>query len=578
MRWSQLLIPTLRDDPAGAESASHRLLSRAGYIQQIGSGIYSLLPLAQKVRLKIIAIIREEMQRIAAQECLLPVLSPTEYWTKSGRLETMGPIMFRLRDRKASELVLGVTHEEIFTHVASRHLQSYKQLPQIWYHFQTKFRDELRPRGGLLRVREFTMKDSYSFDLDDAGLDHSYNLHKEAYLRIFKRLGIDVIVAEADSGIMGGASSAEFLLPTEAGEDILIHCRSCQYASNQEKAESLSTKVEDGESQEELVKFATPGVRTIAELEAFEGGASADRQIKTLVLRGQIGLFLVLLRGDAELHLERLRIFMEDESIEAADADEIKAFLGAEPGSLGAVGLSASTLVLADQALAGRSNMVTGANQDGFHYRGVSMDRDIKVGRWAFLRIVREGDACVRCGDGLRVENALELGHIFKLGRAYSEALGATVLNEDGSKTALVMGSYGIGVERVLAASVEISHDKKGIIWPLAIAPYSVLITPVNMADEAIAGAAEEIYSRLKVAGFDVLLDDRHLRAGVKFNDGDLIGIPIRITVGKKIASQEVEIFERSTNSNSLVPVADLVKEIEKLMRILNCPASKSAS
>lgn len=569
MRWSQLLIPTLRDDPAGAESASHRLLSRAGYIQQIGSGIYSLLPLAQKVRLKIIAIIREEMERIAAQECLLPVLSPTDYWTKSGRLTTMGPIMFRLRDRKASELVLGVTHEEIFTHVASRHLQSYKQLPQIWYHFQTKFRDELRPRGGLLRVREFTMKDSYSFDLDDAGLDHSYNLHKEAYLRIFKRLGIDVIVAEADSGIMGGASSAEFLLPTEAGEDVLIHCLSCRYASNQEKAESLATTVDDGESIEELVKFATPDVRTIAELEAFEGGAAADRQIKTLVYKGQKGLFLVLLRGDAELHLERLRIFMQDESIEAADAAEIKSFLGAEPGSLGAVGLSASTMVLADQALAGRFNMVTGANQDGFHYRGVSIDRDIKVSRWAFLRMVREGDACVRCEKSLKVENALELGHIFKLGSAYSEALGATVLTEDGSKTALVMGSYGIGVERVLAASVELGHDEKGIIWPLAIAPYSVLITPVNMGDEAIADAAEEIYSRLKEAGIEVLLDDRHLRAGVKFNDGDLIGIPIRITVGKKIASQEVEIFERSTNSNTLVPVSELVKELETKVRLV---------
>lgn len=569
MRWSQLLIPTSRDDPAGAESASHRLLSRAGYIQQIGSGVYSLLPLAQRVRLRIIAIIREEMERIAAQECLLPVLSPTDYWEKSGRLTTMGPIMFRLRDRKASELVLGVTHEEIFTHVASRHIQSYKQLPQIWYHFQTKFRDELRPRSGLLRVREFTMKDSYSFDLDEAGLDNSYNLHKEAYLRIFKRLGIDVIVAEADSGIMGGASSAEFLLPVEAGEDVLIHCLSCQYASNQEKAESLVSAVDDGQPFEELLKFATPGVKTILELEAFEGGASADRQIKTLVLRGRTGLFLVLLRGDCELDMDRLRLFMNDESVEAADTEEIKAFLGAEPGSLGAVGLSSSTMVLADQALAGRFNMVTGANQDGFHYRGVSLDRDIKVSRWAFLRKVREGDACVNCADALRVENALELGHIFKLGSSYSEALGATVLDEEGSKKALVMGSYGIGVERVLAASVEISHDEKGIIWPLAIAPYTVLITPVNMDDEAIAEAAEEIYSRLKSAGFDVLLDDRPLRAGVKFNDGDLIGIPIRITVGKKIASQEVEIFERSTNSNTLVSVADLIAQLEERMGLV---------
>lgn len=559
MRWSRAFISTLREDPAGVESASHRLLLRGGYIQQIGSGIYSLLPLAQRVRRKLMRIIREELDSIGAQECLLSALSPTEYWKQSGRLDSMGDIMFRLKDRKSSELVLGVTHEEIFTHIASKHINSYKQLPQMWYQFQTKFRDELRPRGGLLRVREFTMKDSYSFDIDENGLDQSYNLHKDAYEKIFARCGLQVNIAEADSGIMGGAQSAEFLLITESGEDKLVVCPDCSYNANLEKALGRVSPCDDGPEELPLEKFATPGIRTIAELESFEDGVAADRQIKTLIFKGAKRLHIILVRGDQELNEVALAVNLKEDSLRPAEADEIFSLMGAHPGSLGAVNFDSSEVeVVADLSLKGRFNMQTGANENDYHFKNVSVERDVKVDRWENLRLLKEGESCLECGGSLKIENALEVGHIFKLGTKYSHSLGATALKEDGSKIDLVMGSYGIGVERLMAAIVETSHDEKGIVWPVAAAPYQILITPVNMNDSTMAEVAEEIYGKLLSAGHEVLLDDRQVRAGVKFNDGDLIGIPIRITVGKKAVNREVEVFSRRTGATTNTAIEDL--------------------
>ena len=562
MRWSQLFIPTLRQDPTGVESNSHRLLLRAGYIQQIGSGIYCLLPLAARVRLKIMAIIREELDKIGAQECLLSVLSPAEIWQKSGRYETVGDIMFRLKDRKDSELVLGVTHEEPFTYIAHRHINSYKQLPQIWYQFQTKFRDELRPRGGLLRVREFTMKDSYSFDINEEGLDRSYIEHRKAYDKIFARCGLDVTIAEASSGIMGGAQSAEFLLVNSCGEDRLIVCGSCHYTANLEKARSKVPDSSNGDQVQELEKFATPNIRTIQELASFDGGTDACNQIKTLVYKAKEKKLIVLLRGDHELNLTALAEVAGDEQVEPCLEEEIYALLGAHPGSLGAVKLkNVKAQVIADNALNGRVNMQTGANQDDYHYRNVSLQRDIEVESWHDLRVTQEGDLCPNCGAELKIENALEVGHIFKLGTRYSEKLEAYALKDDGSKVPVYMGSYGIGVERLLAAVVENSHDAKGIIWPAAISPYQVLITPVNSKDSAMVEAAEKIYQELLELGLEVLLDDRQVRAGVKFNDGDLIGIPVRITVGRKISSNIVEVFKRSSGETTEVSL-EQVKDI----------------
>lgn len=570
MRWSQSFIPTLREDPTGVESASHRLLMRAGYIQQTGSGIYSLLPLAVRVRKKIIQIIQEELVAIGAQECLLPCLSPTGYWKQSGRLDSMGDIMFRFKDRKGSELVLGVTHEEIFTSIAAKHINSHKQLPQIWYQFQTKFRDEVRPRGGLLRVREFTMKDSYSFDLDEEGLQKSYEKHRLAYERIFERCRADVKIAEASSGIMGGAQSAEFHLITDCGEDRLIVCEGCHYTANLEKAKGQVVPIDDGNQTFELEKFATPDIRTIAELASFKDGTSADRQIKTLVYKGPKGFYILLLRGDQELNQVELSNLLGEgtDQIEPALSDQIFELLGAHPGSLGAVNIgSAKATTIADLALRGRFNMQTGANQDGFHFRNVSIDRDIIVHQWAQVAVVKEGDQCTNCKASLSVKNALEVGHIFQLGTKYSSAMSAYYLVEDGSKVAIQMGSYGIGVERLMAAVIESSFDQNGIIWPISVAPYQVLITVVNSGDPFMQEGAEKIYGQLKELGLEVLLDDRAVRAGVKFNDGDLIGIPIRITVGKRLTSQEVEVLERRTMVSEIVSLLELPEFIDSILK-----------
>jgi prolyl-tRNA synthetase len=560
MHWSQMHIPTLRDDPADAGAPSHRLLLRAGYIRQLMAGHYSLLPLALRVRAKVIEIIRQEMNQIGAQEVLLPDMHPAEIWQRSGRWEIMGEEMFRLTDRKGAQLALAMTHEEIFATLATE-LSSHKQLPQAWYQFQTKFRDEPRPRAGLLRTREFTMKDSYSFDIDRVGLDVSYDRHHAAYVRIFERLGIPAIAVEASSGTMGGSDSTEFMCPSPSGEDLVAYSPACGYAANLEKATSRLADVADGPGRAAPERFDTPGARTIEDL-AARFGAPADRQIKTLVyvLDGQ--LTLVLMRGDHALSAQKLADATAAAVIRPAQPDEIVEALGAHPGSLGAVSVSGLP-VIADHALAGRRDMFTGANTDDVHLRGVDVERDIPIGTWADLREVRAGEPCPRCGEPLELVEAIEVGHIFKLGDRYSKAFGVTVLGPDGKATPLIMGSYGIGVERAMAAIVERHHDERGIVWPLAVAPFSVVVVVAQSEDVEVAKAGAAIYEQLAAAGVEVIIDDRAERAGVKFRDAELTGIPLRVTVGKRgLADGTVEITERATGETRKVPAGDIAAQV----------------
>jgi prolyl-tRNA synthetase family II len=558
MRWTQLFVPTLRENPGGADSTSHRLLLRAGYIRQLMAGHYSLLPLAMRVRARIAQIIREEMDRIGGQEFLLPVLHPAEVWQRSGRWTAMGEEMFRLRDRRGADVALGMTHEEIFTLLALE-LSSYRELPQIWYQIQTKLRDEPRPKSGLLRVREFTMKDSYSFDLDEAGLDRSFDLHHQAYRRIFTRLAIPFVPAEASSGTMGGSTSIEFVAPCEAGEDDIVKCPTGDYAANVEKATSPVAAVQDAAEVPAAERFATPGVQTIADLEAPPYGVPGERQVKTLtyVLDGQ--LTLVLLRGDHTL-MEQKLVDHTGATIRPAHPDEVKSALGASPGSLGAVGVR-DLPVIADTALQGRRDMVTGANADGFHLRHVDIERDIVVGRWADLRRVGGGDPCPRCGRPLEQFRAVEVGHIFKLGRTYSEALGASVLDDHGTARTLVMGSYGIGVERALATIVEVHHDQAGIVWPLQVAPFQLAVVPLGAGDAA--EVAERLYAELLAAGVDAVIDDRPDHPGAKLTDVELVGIPYRLVVGRRgLADGVVELTARRSGATDRIPVEDAAARV----------------
>ncbi|HSZ49676.1 MAG TPA: proline--tRNA ligase [Streptosporangiaceae bacterium] len=564
MRWSQLHIPTLREDPADADAASHRLLLRAGFIRQLMAGHYSLLPLGNLVRLKVTAVIREEMNRIGAQEFLMPSMHPRQLWERSGRVAIMGDELFRLKDRKGADLVLAMTHEEAVTTLAGE-LSSYRQLPQSWYHIQIKFRDEPRPRSGLIRVREFTMKDSYSFDLDQAGLDASFEAHRRAYERIFARLGIPAIPVEASSGTMGGSGSVEFICPSDAGEDLIARCTEGDYAANLEKATSALPPVEDGPGTPEPVRLDTPGVRTIDDL-ATQYGLAGDRQIKTLVymIRGELSL--VLLRGDHPLAEQKLIDVLGTPDIRPAQPEEIRDALGALPGSLGAAGVTKYP-VIADLALQGRRDMATGANTDDVHLTGVDVARDISVGTWADLREVRAGEPCPQCGGTLDLVRGIEVGHIFKLGRKYTEAFGVSVLGPGGEKITPVMGCYGIGVERAMAAIAEVHHDDTGLRWPVQVAPFTVTVILLSTRDEAARGTAETIYESLRSAGIDAIIDDRDERPGVKFKDAELTGIPVRVSVGSRdLADGVVEVVRRATGEKERVPVDQVQKHVQELL------------
>lgn len=573
MRWSRSFIPTLREDPADAEVISHKLLLRAGVIRQLSAGIYSYLPLGQRIALKVMRILREEMNAIGGQEFYLPALHPAEIWQESGRWNAIGDEMFRLKDRKGTDMCLGMTHEEVFTTIARGELRSYKQLPQVWYQIQIKFRDEARPKSGLMRLRTFIMKDAYTFDVDRAGLDKSFIDQREAYKKIFTRCGLEFLIVEASSGSMGGSESNEFMAPSPAGEDIIVRCRNCGYAANLEKAVSRLNAIKDEAGPAAPEEFPTPGVRTIEDLTTFPGGAEAARQIKSLVfiatIDGKQRPVLVLLRGDHQLHEIKLADSLRATAVRPAHPAEIVDLLGANPGSLGPVGArknNAELFILADNSLKDRRNMTTGANRDEWHIRGVDMERDVKADLWADLRTVGSGEGCPRCDAGtLEVFTGMEIGHIFKLGTKYSESMGATVLNQEGKEVPIVMGSYGIGVERIISAAVEQNHDDDGIIWPKSLAPFNVVVTITNMKQDDVREAGEKLYGDLQAAGLEVLLDDRDERAGVKFKDADLIGIPYRITIGKKVADGVVELFDRLTKQTENVKIADVVTHVQRL-------------
>jgi prolyl-tRNA synthetase len=504
------------------------------------------------------------MDGIGAQEFLLPALNPAEVWKESGRWDVMGDNMFRLKDRFGRDLCLGMTHEEIMTVTARGELRSYKQLPQIWYQIQTKFRDEPRPKSGLLRVRQFIMKDSYSFDMDAEGLDVSYNKHYEAYRRIFARCGLNVIPVEAHSGSMGGSQSMEFMVPSDAGEDLVVNCPKCQYAANLEKAISVPSAlgVEDPAGDAAPEEFHTPGKKTIAEVAEFTKLPQTS-QMKSLVMVADGKPFLALLRGDHQLSETKFAAAAGNAlEVRPAHPAEIVEWFGADPGSLGPVGITKMTII-ADVALEGRRNMIAGANKNDYHLRNVTPGRDFKA-TWVDIRQVNEGDTCSSCGNALKLHKTIEVGHIFKLGYKYSDTMGLRVLDSNGSEVTPIMGSYGIGVERILSSSIEQNHDDAGMFLPSMIAPFSVIVTPVNNADAALREAAKKIYDDCVASGIDALYDDRDERPGVKFKDADLIGVPYRVTVGKKLAQGAVEMTVRSSRTSRDVPVADVVSEIRK--------------
>jgi prolyl-tRNA synthetase len=592
-RWSKLFIPTLREAPADAEVASHKFLIRAGYIRQLGAGIYNYLFLGQRSLNKIIAIVREEMDKIG-QEFYLPAILPREPWAESGRWTTMGDNMFRLKDRKGADLCLGMTHEEIMTTIARGELRSYKQLPQIWYQIQTKFRDEPRPKAGLLRVRQFIMKDAYSFDINEAGLDESFNRHDVAYRTIFTRCGLKFVAVEADSGAMGGSQSQEFMVYTDAGEDLIASCPVCGYAANLEKATSRLDPVKEmeptGDGKPELV--STPGCAAIADVAAFFkiSPASDIKCVAYMAERGFTGegheVWLpvaAFLRGDHQVNETKLLGLLGASQLRPMHPEELEKYFHGPAGYLGPVGLkpkqvtnpgssplafseTGELVVVVDRSLEGRKNMVCGANKLDYHQGNVAPGRDFKWTLIADIRSVNEGENCPKdgCAGKFVVGTAVEVGHIFKLGDKYTQSMGARVLDENGREVAPIMGCYGIGIERILTAAIEQSNDANGFWLPVSIAPFTVVVTITNSSDTALRAAGEKLAADLETASLDVLLDDRDERAGVKFKDADLVGIPYRINVGKKVAAGQVELVTRATSTSEDVALSDVAELVKK--------------
>ncbi len=584
-RWSELFIPTLREAPADAEVASHKFLVRAGYIRQLAAGIYSYLFLGNRSFNKIMGIVREEMDRIG-QEFFLPALHPREIWEASGRWALMGDNLFRLKDRKGADMCLGMTEEEVMTSIALKELRSYRQLPQIWYQIAPKFRDEPRPKSGLLRVRQFMMKDAYSFDIDAAGLDVSYKKHYDTYCRIFDRCGLKYMVVEADSGAMGGKESHEFMVRTPAGEDQIVSCDGCNYAANLEKATSKLLLVDDlaAEGDGTPLKVHTPGQKTIEDVARFLG-VSPKNKIKTLALMadekdGKTGkvksrAIVVLLRGDHQLTEAKLNSTAAV-ATRPMEEGEITALFKSPAGYLGPVGIDWANdlkkdadrpVLLVDKALEGRTNLIAGANQENYHLKNLTPGKDFHPTAFADLRAVSAGEGCPNCGKALRIDTAVEVGHIFKLGYRYSESMGARVLDKNGKEVTPIMGSYGIGIERILTAAMEQSNDENGFWLPPSIAPFEIVVTPTNVKDASLLSAAVDIGTRLDAAGFDVILDDRDERPGVKFKDADLVGIPFRITVGKKVTEGTVEVVLRSTRVVCDVTITAIVEYFQGVLR-----------
>ena len=563
MRWSQTFIPTLREDPADAEAASHSLMVRAGLVRQLTAGVYVYLPLGQRVIDKVNAVIREEMNRIGGQEITMPVLHPAELWQQSGRWYDIKDEMFRLKDRHGRDMCLGMTHEEVVAWLASKEIRSYRELPQIWYQIQTKERDEARPRSGVLRTREFWMKDSYTLDVDETGLAQAYDLHKDAYLRIFSRCGLTFHVVESDVGMMGGLGAHEFMAPSDAGEDEIGLCPACGYAANIELAGSRPAVPAFPDWRREEVP--TPDARTIADVCALLGIAPT-LTIKTLVFIAKTGPVLALVRGDQQVHEKKLERVLASE-IRPAHPDEVRETLGASVGSVGPIGATAP--IVADESLQ-EGVYVCGANRDGFHLRGVQPGRDFAVSRYADIHLAQAGEGCPTCGQPLRIERVIEVGNIFKLGTKYSVPLKAMYLDDRGQERPIVMGSYGIGPARIVAAAIEQRRDADGIVWPWLIAPRHVHVLPVNVNDRSVRETAEGIYRELGDAGLDVLLDDRNERPGVKFKDADLLGLPIRVTVGALLGREgRVEVRARRDRRDVKVTPAEVLATVRDLARQL---------
>ena len=560
MRMSRMLMPTLKEVPSDAEITSHQLMLRAGMIRKMASGIYNQLPMGIRVFRKVEDIIREEMNAKGAQEISCALLVPAELWQESGRWDVMGPEMFRLKDRNGRDYCLGPTHEETFTHIVRNEITSYKQLPLNLYQIETKFRDERRPRFGVMRTRNFTMKDAYSFDADQEGLDKSYDDMFDAYTRIFARCELDNSPVQADSGAMGGSASAEFMVKSEVGEDEIVFCSGCDYAANIEKATSVNHEAST-EEMKEMSEIETPNVHTIEELQDFFK-MDAGQFAKTLIYYADGKTVAVVVRGDRDVNETKVANAIGGAvEFELASEDTIKAVTGAEVGFAGPIGIKADYLFI-DQEVVDQRNVIVGANKTGYHIQNANFGRDFE-GQVGDFRNVQEGDKCPKCGQPLEIMRGVEVGHIFKLGTKYSESMGATFLDQNGKSQPIIMGCYGIGVERTVAAVIEQHHDENGIIWPLAIAPYHVVVVPVNVKKEEHLENAEKIYNELQAAGVEVLLDDRNERAGFKFKDSDLLGIPMRITVGKDIVDGKVEFKLRKEADKEIISVDEVLDRVK---------------
>jgi prolyl-tRNA synthetase len=560
MRYSQMLVPTLREEPADAEVISHKLMLRAGMIRKLAAGIYTMLPLGVRVMHKVERIIREEMNRAGAQEVVMPCVLPADLWKESGRWDQYGKELLRIKDRHEREYCFGPTHEEVITDLARREIRSYRQLPLNLYQIQTKFRDEVRPRFGVMRAREFVMKDAYSFDADEASAEQSYERMYDAYMRIFQRCGLRFRAVEADTGLIGGRFSHEFMVLADTGEDVIVSCDTCAYAANLERAELGRGTEEADEELKTLERVQTPGKRSVEEVTAFLGLPS-QRLIKTIIFETGHGAIAALVRGDHEINEAKLRRHLGVMELEMAGDEVVADVTHAPKGFAGPVGLDLR--IVADYALQGMRNVVTGANELDTHLINVNIERDFQVDEFADIRLAQEGEPCPRCPGRLQVSRGIEVGHIFKLGTKYSEALGATYLDLEGRERLLVMGCYGIGVGRTAAAAIEQNHDEHGIIFPIAIAPFHVLLLPVNNKDAKIMGAAEDLYQRLSEQGVEVLLDDRDERPGVKFKDADIIGIPLRLTVGEKNLKQgRVEIKARRSGEITVVDLKEVPERV----------------
>ena len=559
-----MFLPTMKEIPSDAEIVSHQLMLRAGMIRKLAGGIYTYLPLGYRVIKKVENIVREEMSRAGAQELFMPAVQPAELWMESGRWNMYGKELLRVKDRHNRDYCIGPTHEEVITALVRDEIQTYRQLPMNLYQIQTKFRDEIRPRFGVMRSREFGMKDAYSFDADEAGAEKSYRKMFDAYIRIFRRCGLHFRPVEADSGNIGGNFSHEFMVTAESGEDAMVHCTSCDYAANLEKAEVSRPE----EKADQAVDFSpreevhTPDIRTIEEVCAFLDVKPGDI-VKTMIFVGDGKPLAVLVRGDEDVNETKLRNYLGCDSLELAMDDTILEVTGSPRGFAGPIGIK--SVIIADYSLIGMRNFVVGANRENYHIKNCNIGRDFEIRNYADLRIVKEGDLCPRCGKEMKIARGIEVGHVFKLGMKYSKAMNATFLDSDGKEKYMIMGCYGIGIGRTAAACIEQSRDEDGIIWPMPIAPFQVIITPVNINDENLARVAEELYNGFVEDGVEVILDDRNERAGVKFKDADLIGIPIRITVGaKSLAEGKVEVRSRKSGEVEKVPLETVRDSITK--------------